>query len=92
MPIVLSDTTLNMGINTLKPTPRATVYVVPLLEMPAVLQNSIVTWKLISVICLQCKLTSHSLTLLNHFLFNYNYNYNCDFPVATCQVRHLYVM
>ena len=40
VPILLSDTTPNMGINTLKPTPRANVYVVLLLEMPAVLQNS----------------------------------------------------
>ena len=63
MPILLSVITLYMGMNILKPTLSATDYVVPLLGMPKMLQNSTVTWKMISIISLLCKLNSLSSTI-----------------------------
>jgi len=43
-------TTLYNGINISKPTLSATGYVVLLSGMPEMLQNSTVTWKMISII------------------------------------------
>ena len=73
-----------MGINISKPTLSATDYVVLLSGMPEMLQNSTVTWKMISIISLLCKLNFLSSTISIIFInyltlyvgvFNYNYNY-----------------
>ena len=62
-PILSLVTTLYMGINISKPTLSATDYVVLLSGMPEMLQNSTVTWKMISIISLLCKLNSLSSTI-----------------------------
>ena len=74
-----------MGINISKPTLSATDYVVLLSGMPEMLQNSTVTWKMISLLCKLNSLSSTiSIIFINYLtlfaplvgVFNYNYNYN----------------